>query len=107
MNDLPTSTAPDRAPSPETSPETNDSQPVATSYGAALHEIESILAELESGTIDIDTLASKVGRGAELVRWCRSRLDEVKGDVDGVVADLTSSPDPSVAQAESDMASGS
>ncbi len=57
-------------------------------YADALTELEAILAELESSLVDVDTLATKVGRAANLVTHCRARLSIVRHDVDKVVAGL-------------------
>lgn len=51
------------------------------SYTAALGELESILASIESGKEDIDTLASKVTRATELIKLCRAHLLKVEGEV--------------------------
>ncbi|MGH1490286.1 MAG: exodeoxyribonuclease VII small subunit [Acidimicrobiales bacterium] len=59
-------------------------------YGTALEELEELLDELEGADIDVDRLAERVARGAELVRFCRARLDVVTKDVDAVVAELIS-----------------
>lgn len=60
----------------------------ATSYDDAVSELDDILTELESGTVNIDTLTERVTRGAELIRWCRQRLDAVRTDVDSIVDQL-------------------
>lgn len=57
-------------------------------YGQALAELDDILARLESSTIDVDVLAQQVARGAELVAFCRRRLDVVRVDVETVVDQL-------------------
>ncbi len=57
-------------------------------YAEALTELEAILAELESSLVDVDTLATKVGRAANLLSHCRTRLSIVRNDVDKVVAGL-------------------
>jgi len=64
------------------------SEPPAPSYGDAMAELDDILAELESGKVDVDTLSQRVARGATLIRWCRERLDSVREDVDSVVSDM-------------------
>jgi exodeoxyribonuclease VII small subunit len=58
------------------------------SYAEALAELDDILAQLESSTIDVDVLADRVARGAALVRYCRQRLRVVRLDVDVVVEQL-------------------
>lgn len=63
-------------------------------YAEALTELEAILAELESSLVDVDTLATKVGRAAKLVAHCRARLSVVRDDVDKVVAGLDADLNP-------------
>ncbi len=58
------------------------------SYTDALEELDDILAQLESTTVDVDVLAERVARGAVLVRYCRQRLRVVRTDVEAVVDDL-------------------
>jgi exodeoxyribonuclease VII small subunit len=43
-------------------------------YAEAMAEIEGILAELDSGRIDVDVLGQKVKRAAELIEWCNARI---------------------------------
>lgn len=63
-------------------------------YAAALAELEAILAEIEDDSVDVDVLASRVKRAAELLRVCRDRITAAKVEVDQVVAELEpDSPD--------------
>lgn len=57
-------------------------------YGAALAELEGILDELEDDAIDVDVLAARVRRAAELIRFCRGRITEARMEVEQVVASL-------------------
>lgn len=57
-------------------------------YADALAELDRILHELEAGEVDIDLLAARVRRAADLVRHCRGRLDAARTEVTRVVADL-------------------
>lgn len=50
-------------------------------YSKAITELETIVAEIESGEVDVDLLAEKVKRSAELIRFCNDRL---KGTQDAV-----------------------
>ena len=43
-------------------------------YAEAMEEIDAILAELDSGRIDVDVLGEKVKRAAELIEWCNARI---------------------------------
>ena len=57
-------------------------------YAAMLAELEQILAELERDDVDVDVLATRVARAAELVEACRSRIDRARMEVERVVASL-------------------
>lgn len=72
----------------QTQQPTTATEPVADRYGDALAELEELLDELEGADIDVDRLADRVARGAELVRFCRARLDVVEKDVEAVVTEL-------------------
>ena len=63
-----------------------------TSYREALAEIESILADLERDAVDVDELALKVARAADLIRVCRSRIADARMSVEEIVADLDDEP---------------
>lgn len=57
-------------------------------YADALAELDTILRELESSDVDVDRLASKVARAAELITLCRDRITNAKLHIDEVVARL-------------------
>jgi exodeoxyribonuclease VII small subunit len=57
-------------------------------YAAAVDELEGILAELEGDRLDVDQLAERVARAAELIRLCRERIRATKLEVEQIVADL-------------------
>lgn len=57
-------------------------------YAAALQELEKILGELERADVDVDVLASRVERAAELIRLCRDRIGNAKLQIDNVVHGL-------------------
>lgn len=67
---------------------TTDPPPPALSYADALAELDAILDELEAGDADIDALAGRVERAADLVRLCRNRLDGARTEVTRIVAQL-------------------
>ena len=58
------------------------------SYGDALSELESILDEIEDDAVDVDVLATRVRRAAELLRVCRDRIASARVEVTQIVADL-------------------
>jgi len=57
-------------------------------YGDALAELERILDEIEDDAVDVDVLATKVRRAAELLRVCRDRIASARTEVTQIVADL-------------------
>ena len=63
----------------------SDSEP---GYSEAMEELEAILAELEDGDVDIDRLAARVRRAAELVELCRARVDDARVEVVRIVAEI-------------------
>ena len=57
-------------------------------YAEALAELESILTEIEDDAVDVDVLAARVKRAAELLRICRDRITAAKVEVTQIVAEL-------------------
>ena len=51
------------------------------SYDAALEELEQLVARLESGDMPLEQLLSQYQRGAELLKFCRDRLEAVEGQI--------------------------
>lgn len=58
---------------------TKDVAPV--SYEAALEELEQLVARLESGDLPLAQLLSQYQRGAELLAFCRDRLQAVESQI--------------------------
>lgn len=50
-------------------------------YSEAYHELETIVAEIESATVDIEELSAKVKRASWLLRFCREKLLKTEADV--------------------------
>ena len=59
-----------------------------TTYAGALAELDNILDELESADVDVDQLAERVRRAAELIATCRERIGAARMQIDEVVAGL-------------------
>jgi exodeoxyribonuclease VII small subunit len=57
-------------------------------YKEALDELEGILSELEDDDIDVDMLATRVKRAAELLVFCRARITETRMEIERVVSEL-------------------
>ena len=59
---------------------TAPSQPPA-SYEAALEELEQLVQVIESGQLPLEQLLSGYQRGAELLTFCRDKLDAVEHQI--------------------------
>jgi len=53
----------------------------AASYEDALAELERLVAAMEGGQMPLERLLESYQRGAELLGFCRSRLDAVEQQV--------------------------
>ena len=56
-----------------------NSQP--QSFESALTELESIVGQMETGQMALDQSLSAYKRGAELLRYCQSTLNDVEQQV--------------------------
>jgi exodeoxyribonuclease VII small subunit len=63
------------------------------SYEAALEELEQLVEKLESGTLPLEKMLTGYQRGAELLQFCRTRLQAVENQIkvleDGVLKNWT------------------
>lgn len=57
-------------------------------YAAALGELDEILRELEGSDVDVDHLAERVARAAELIALCREKITNAQVRIEQVTADL-------------------
>ena len=63
-----------------------DAEPIG--YADALDELDTILRELEGSDVDVDRLADRVARAADLIALCRDRIGNARLRIDEVIADL-------------------
>ena len=66
---------------PSTSPSPTPAAAPPASYEEALAELERLVAAMESGQLPLDKLLDAYRRGAELLGFCRSRLEAVEQQV--------------------------
>ncbi len=62
-----------------TAPPTTTTTP--TSYEAALQELEQLVSRLESGDMPLEQLLGGYQRGAELLQYCRDKLQAVESQI--------------------------
>jgi len=55
--------------------------PVPASYEAALEELEQLVGRLESGQMPLEQLLAGYQRGAELLKFCRDKLEVVENQI--------------------------
>lgn len=55
-------------------------------YEAALTELTAISKEIESETISVDELASKVKRASELIEFCQTKLKNTEEEVNKIIS---------------------
>jgi exodeoxyribonuclease VII small subunit len=59
----------------------SDPASVPASYEDALGELERLVASMEGGQLPLDQLLQSYRRGAELLGFCRGRLEAVEQQV--------------------------
>ncbi|MEJ7929692.1 exodeoxyribonuclease VII small subunit [Ramlibacter sp. AN1015] len=55
--------------------------PQFPSYEAALAELEQLISRIESGQLPLEQLLAGYERGAELLQYCRGRLEAVENQI--------------------------
>lgn len=68
------------APVQTDSADTGTAAPPA-SYEAAMAELETLVASMESGELPLEASLAAYRRGAELVRYCQQKLERVEQQV--------------------------
>lgn len=66
---------------PMATPDAASSPAVPQSYEAALAELERIVSAMEGNQLPLDKLLASYQRGAELLAFCRERLEAVEQQV--------------------------
>ncbi len=59
----------------------------APGYTEAMAELERILHELEHDDVDVDRLADRVARAAQLIELCRDRIRVARMEVERITVD--------------------
>ena len=81
----------------KTSP-TSATAAAPASYEDALGELDRLVSTMEAGQLPLDRLLESYRRGAELLTFCRARLEAVEQQVkvleDGQLKPLTFAPAP-------------
>ncbi|MFN4329626.1 MAG: exodeoxyribonuclease VII small subunit [Limnobacter sp.] len=62
------------------------------SFEEAMAELEGLVKSMDSDQLGLDQLLTQYRRGADLVRYCRDRLSQVRGEVARIEAGLLDQP---------------
>ncbi len=54
------------------------------SLAAAFKELESLVEELEGGTVDLEKSLGKFRRGLELTKWLKKRLRKIENEIETI-----------------------
>lgn len=65
----------------DASPEAGTGPDLPATYEAALQELEGLVSSLESGQLPLDQLLTGYQRGAQLLAFCKGRLDAVETQI--------------------------
>ena len=65
----------------DTAAEPATTLPLPATYEAALGELEQLVGQLESGAMPLDQLLSGYQRGAQLMQYCRDKLQAVEDQI--------------------------
>ena len=64
-----------------TSPKTIAEPVLPDTYELALQELERLIVDLESGQLPLDELLSSYQRGAQLMSFCKGKLEAVENQI--------------------------
>ena len=67
--------------SADASPDAGADPALPATYEAALLELEGLVSSLESGQLPLDQLLTGYQRGAQLLAFCKGRLDAVETQI--------------------------
>lgn len=54
-------------------------------YEKAMQELEQIVSQMENGTLDIDSMLTKLKRAQELVALCRNKLTKTEAAINAML----------------------
>ena len=57
-------------------------------YREAIEELEAIVQEIESETVDVDVLTEKVKRATYLIKLCKKRLRDTDSNVKKILKEF-------------------
>lgn len=62
------------------------------SYAKAIRELEQIVGEIETESVDVDVLTEKVKRAANLIKFCKESLRITEDEVKKALSEIEEKP---------------
>lgn len=56
-------------------------------YEEAVHELEAIVAKMEQGALDVDTMAEQLKKAQELIKLCKKKLKHTDDEIQKLLAE--------------------
>lgn len=69
-------------------------------YLDAFHELQQIVADIETGEVNVDELASKIHRASELITVCKAKLIASEVEVERLLNQLNLDKEECIKQIE-------
>lgn len=66
----------------------NDNNFENITYKQAIEEVEQLVRDIESGTLDLDELIKKVERATALIVYCKEKLKKSESNLDKIIKTL-------------------
>lgn len=73
---------------------------ITYTYNEAFDELQNIVAEIESGEINVDELSLKISRASELIAVCKAKLSASEEEVENLLKKLDPAPQSADADEE-------
>jgi exodeoxyribonuclease VII small subunit len=71
-------------------------------YAKAIRELEQIINEIETESIDVDVLTEKVKRATCLIKFCRGSLRTTEEEVKKALSEIGEKPEEEVPEGPAD-----
>lgn len=56
-------------------------------YEEAVHHLEAIVAKMEQGELDVDTMAEQLKKAQELIKLCKNKLKHTDDEIQKLLAE--------------------
>jgi exodeoxyribonuclease VII small subunit len=84
-----------KAPAVATAPPASHASAESLGFEQALDELDAIVRRMESGQLSLDESIAAYRRGAELARFCQTKLANAEQEIKRLEGDLLKPLDPS------------